>query len=70
MIHGKDAPGELEGALRGPDPRAVPQEPPDAFERASREIKTRWAQLARLIAGDRTRGRGALVAGHRARSAA
>ena len=66
----EDAVGELEAALRGSDPQAVPRGPLDAYDRASREIETRWAELERLLDGFRVRGREALVAALRARGAA
>lgn len=64
----EDALGELETALRGPGPRAVPPEPLDAYDRAAREMETRWAELERLIQGYRTRGRETLVAALRTRA--
>jgi hypothetical protein len=66
----EDALGELEAALRGPGPRPVPQELLDAYDRASREVETRGAELERLIQGYRTREREALVAALRARGVA
>ena len=66
----EDALGDLEAALRGADPRAVPQAPLDAYDRASREIETRWAELGRLLEGFQARGREALLAALRARGAA
>jgi hypothetical protein len=66
----EDALGELEAALRVSDPRAVAQGPLDAYDRASREVETRWAELGRLIGDYRARGREALVAALRARGIA
>jgi hypothetical protein len=66
----EDALGELEAALRGPGPRSVPSELLDAYDRASREVEARWAELERLIQGYRTREREALVAALRARGVA
>lgn len=63
----EDALGELEAALRGPDPRPVPREPLDAYDRASSELEARWAELEALLRGYRARGRAALLTPLRAR---
>lgn len=65
----EDALGELEAVLRGPSPHAA-SEPIDAYDRTSRELETRWAELAHHVESYRTRGREALVAALRARGAA
>ena len=66
----EDALGELEAALRAPDPRTVPREPLDTYERVSGEVEARWAELEALIRSYRARGREALVAALRARGRA
>jgi hypothetical protein len=66
----EDALSELEAVLHGPDTRAVPREPLDAYDRASRELEVRWAEIDALVLGYRARGREALVAALRARGSA
>ena len=57
----EDALGELEAALRGPDPRTSLREPLDAYDRASGEVEARWAELEALIRSYRARGREAAL---------
>ena len=64
----EDALGELEAALRGSG--AVPEQPLEAYDRASREVETRWAELGHLIQGYQTRAREALLTALRARGVA
>jgi hypothetical protein len=66
----EDALGELEAALRGSGSGTVPGRPIEAYERAAREVETRWAEVGRLIHGFETRAREALLGGLRARGVA
>ena len=66
----EDALGELEVALRGSGPGAVPGQSLEAYDRASREVEARWAELGRLVQGYQARAREALVAALRARGVA
>jgi hypothetical protein len=66
----EDALGELEAALRGSSPGAVPPHPLEAFDRAAREVEARWADLGHLIRGYQARAREALVTALRARGVA
>ena len=66
----EDALGELEAALRGSGAGAVPGQPLEAYDRASREVEARWTELERLIQGYRARAREAFGAALRARGVA
>ena len=66
----EDALGELEAALRGSSPGAVPGQPLETYDRAAREVEARWAELGRLIQGYQARAREALVTALRARGVA
>ena len=66
----EDALGELEVALRGSSPGAVPPHPLEAYDRAAREVEARWAELGQLIQGYQARAREALVTALRARGVA
>ena len=66
----EDALGELEAALRGSGPGAVAGQSLEAYDRASREVEARWAELGRLVQGYQARAREALVAALRARGVA
>jgi hypothetical protein len=70
MTDCEDALGELEAALRGSGPGAEPGQPLEAYDRASREVEARWAELGRLIQGYRARAHEAFVAALRARGVA
>lgn len=66
----EDALGELEAALRGSGPGAVPPHPLEAYDRAAREVEARSAELGHLIQGYQARAREALVTALRARGVA
>jgi hypothetical protein len=66
----EDALGELESALRGSSPRAVPPSPLEVYDRAAREVEARWAELGQLIQGYQARAREAFVTALRARAIA
>ncbi len=66
----EDALGELEAALRGSSPGAVLPHSLEAYDRAAREVETRWAELGHLIQGYQARAREALVTALRARGVA
>ncbi|HEY7139766.1 MAG TPA: hypothetical protein VIE44_06700 [Methylomirabilota bacterium] len=68
MTSFEDALGELEAGLRGPG--AAPGEPLEAYDRAAREVETRWAELGRVIQDHQARAREALVTALRARGVA
>jgi hypothetical protein len=66
----EDAIGQLEAALHGPGLGGVPGPSLEAYERAAREIETRWAEVDRMIQSYQARARAALVAALRARGVA
>ena len=66
----EDALGELEVAVGGSGPGVVPGQSLEAYDRASREVEARWAELGRLVQGYQARAREALVAALRARGVA
>jgi len=65
----EDALVELETVLGGSGARAL-AEPLEAYDRTARELEARWADLARLVEGYRSRGREALVVALRERGIA
>jgi hypothetical protein len=66
----EDALADLVAALRGSGADTVPGQPIEAYDRASREVETRWAEVGNLIQGYQARAREALVAALRTRGVA
>jgi hypothetical protein len=66
----EDALDLVETALRDQGPGAAAGPSLETYERAARELETRWTEVERLIQGYQSRARAALVAGLRTRGVA
>ncbi|HEX2501182.1 MAG TPA: hypothetical protein VHO73_06960 [Methylomirabilota bacterium] len=66
----EDALDLVEVTLRDQGPGAASGPSLEAYERAARELETRWTEVERLIQGYQSRARAALLAGLRTRGVA